>query len=89
MVLYISGAVIIFTALLSVAFLGRIVCCHMWLGMGFIMSGLVLVGVSDVVFGDHSSDNDMNAIIAGMFFYTVYNSVATRQGDMGSFIEKQ
>lgn len=58
------GAVVIFTALLSVAFLGRKIRGHMWLGMFFILSGLALVGISDIVFNDHAND-DKNAIISG------------------------
>ena len=65
-VIVIVGAVVIFTALLSVAFLGRKIRGHMWLGMFFILVGLALVGISDIVFksGDDST-SDKNAIISG------------------------
>ncbi|XP_013400884.1 solute carrier family 35 member F6 [Lingula anatina] len=58
------GAVIVFTALLSVAFLGRIIKTYMWVGIFWVIAGLALVGVADVVFGDHDK-SDTNGIIAG------------------------
>ncbi|XP_033763645.1 solute carrier family 35 member F6-like isoform X2 [Pecten maximus] len=58
------GAVIIFTALLSVAFLGHNIKARMWAGMITVILGLGVVGVSDVVFGDKKS-KDINGIIAG------------------------
>ncbi|XP_060596006.1 solute carrier family 35 member F6-like [Ruditapes philippinarum] len=60
------GAVIIFTALLSVAFLGRVIRKHMWVGMFTVLLGLLLVGLADIVFGspDGPSTNT-NGIIAG------------------------
>lgn len=59
------GAVIIFTALLSVAFLGRVIKKHMWVGMLTVIVGLVLVGMADIIFGSHDSKTDTNGIIAG------------------------
>lgn len=60
------GSVIIFTALLSVAFNNRIIQPYMWLGMVGIICGLVLVGVSDIIFNSGAtSDTDPNGIIAG------------------------
>lgn len=60
------GAVIIFTALLSVAFLGRVIKKHMWVGMLTVIVGLLLVGLADIVFGSKdSSKTDTNGIIAG------------------------
>ncbi|KAL5014312.1 hypothetical protein ScPMuIL_008582 [Solemya velum] len=58
------GAVIIFTALLSVAFLGRNIRRLMWIGMFAIIIGLVLVGVADIAFNKSANDN-INGIIAG------------------------
>lgn len=60
------GAVIIFTALLSVAFLGRVIKKHMWVGMFTVLLGLLVVGLADIVFGkkDKSMTNT-NGIIAG------------------------
>uniref|UniRef100_A0A915DJ61 DALR anticodon binding domain-containing protein n=1 Tax=Ditylenchus dipsaci TaxID=166011 RepID=A0A915DJ61_9BILA len=58
------GAVIIFTGLLSVAFLRTRLQAFKWLGMAFVTAGLVVVGVSDIMFDDNPHD-DMNAIITG------------------------
>lgn len=58
------GAVIIFTGLLSVSFLRSHLQGFKWLGMGFVTAGLVVVGASDILFGDNSKE-DVNAIITG------------------------
>ena len=49
-----TGAVIVFTALLSVTFLNRKIQSFMWLGILFVVLGLVVVGIADV-FGGVSS----------------------------------
>ena len=59
------GAVIIFTALLSVAFLRSRIKRYMWIGMLLIVFGLVFVGVSDVLFGGGSAGTGLNGIISG------------------------
>ncbi len=56
----------IFTALLSVIFLRRIIKKSMWLGMMIVLLGLITVGVSDVIFGNNNT-SDQNGIIAGRF----------------------
>ena len=48
------GSVIIFTGLLSVAFLGTRLKIHHWTGMVFVIIGLILVGVGDVLFSNQS-----------------------------------
>uniref|UniRef100_A0A915PT77 EamA domain-containing protein n=1 Tax=Setaria digitata TaxID=48799 RepID=A0A915PT77_9BILA len=58
------GAVIIFTGLFSVAFLRSYLQGFRWLGMGFVTVGLVIVGVSDIIF-DKNSKHDINGIITG------------------------
>lgn len=63
---FILGAVIIFTGLLSVAFLRSRLQGYKWLGMGFVTIGLVIVGLSDILFNENSKD-DINAIITGYF----------------------
>lgn len=60
------GAVIVFTALLSVAFLGRYIYTHMWIGIGFVVTGLLMVGLADMLFTASSQAGGMNAIIAGL-----------------------
>uniref|UniRef100_A0A1I8A5W8 TPT domain-containing protein n=1 Tax=Steinernema glaseri TaxID=37863 RepID=A0A1I8A5W8_9BILA len=58
------GAVIIFTGLLSVAFLNSKLKGYKWLGMGFVTLGLVVVGLTDILFSDNKS-TDINAVITG------------------------
>jgi drug/metabolite transporter (DMT)-like permease len=58
------GSVIIFTGLLSVAFLNTRLHGYKWLGMSIVTAGLVVVGVSDIVFDDRPND-DTNGIITG------------------------
>jgi drug/metabolite transporter (DMT)-like permease len=55
----------IFTALLSVAFLGRRIYAHMWIGMFLVVIGLVLVGVADIVFHNATDSAPINNIITG------------------------
>ncbi|XP_065333203.1 solute carrier family 35 member F6 [Cloeon dipterum] len=59
------GSVIIFTGLLSVAFLERVLKWREWSGIGFIISGLVVVGLSDFVSGAHSGNHGRNDVITG------------------------
>lgn len=58
------GALIIFTGLLSVAFLGRKLKYYEWLGILFVMMGLSVVGISDM-FGGESKGKDTNSLITG------------------------
>jgi len=60
------GAIVVFTALLSVAFLGRFIKRKSWLGIFFVIVGLVLVGVSDIVFNSGDESHGPNAILTGM-----------------------
>ncbi|CAD5216469.1 unnamed protein product [Bursaphelenchus xylophilus] len=57
------GAVIIFTGLLSVAFLRAHLQQFKWLGMIFVTLGLVVVGLCDIY--DSSPSEDTNAVITG------------------------
>ncbi|KAI6242902.1 UAA transporter family protein [Aphelenchoides fujianensis] len=57
------GAVIIFTGLLSVAFLRMKLQGFKWLGMVLVMLGLVIVGLCDIY--DSGPGSDVNAIITG------------------------
>ncbi|CEF59377.1 Solute carrier family 35 member F6 [Strongyloides ratti] len=58
------GAVIIFTGLLSVAFLGARLRPYKWLGMSIVCLGLVIVGVVSIVYEDNP-EVDINAMITG------------------------
>lgn len=59
------GSVIIFTGLLSVAFLGTRLKIHQWIGMVTVVVGLVLVGVGDVVFFKSTQHMERNTVLAG------------------------
>jgi len=58
------GALIIFTGLLSVAFLGRKLKVYEWTGIFFVMAGLCIVGVSDML-GKSQEGKGINSMITG------------------------
>ena len=60
------GAIIVFTALLSVAFLRRSIQRKAWFGIFLVVVGLALVGISDIVFSQDSTHGP-NAILTGKF----------------------
>ena len=59
---------IIFTGLLSVGFLNRVLKTHHWVGMFSVILGLSIVGISDFVCngGQHQFDYSKNRIITGL-----------------------
>lgn len=59
------GSVIIFTGILSVAFLGNKLKAYQWVGMFTVIVGLVTVGVGDVVFFKPSGSYDQSFVLAG------------------------
>ncbi|XP_059501343.1 solute carrier family 35 member F6 [Stegostoma tigrinum] len=59
------GAVIIFTGLLSVAFLGRRLTASQWVGIFFTICGLVVVGLADFVSGNNDQGNKLSHVITG------------------------
>lgn len=61
------GALIVFTGLLSVAFLGRRLKIYEWLGIFLVICGLVIVGLSNIIAGKDSEGHSMNKIITGLF----------------------
>ncbi|XP_076240867.1 transport and golgi organization 9 isoform X2 [Calliopsis andreniformis] len=58
------GAVIIFTAILSMGFLNRRLSSREWIGIGMVISGLALVGLSDIITIE-DSDISTNSILTG------------------------
>ncbi|KAG9283022.1 solute carrier family 35 member F6 [Astyanax mexicanus] len=58
------GAVIIFTGLLSVAFLGRRLLASQWLGILITIVGLIVVGLADFVSGNKDS-HKLSEVITG------------------------
>ncbi|KAM6954558.1 solute carrier family 35 member F6 [Aplochiton taeniatus] len=59
------GAVIIFTGLLSVAFLGRRLMPSQWFGILLTILGLVVVGLSDFFSGHHDDEHKLSEVITG------------------------
>ena len=60
------GSVIIFTGLLSVAFLGNKLKIHHWVGMIAVIIGLVVVGIGDYVyFHPNNSGLSQDTVLAG------------------------
>lgn len=58
------GAVIIFVALLSVAFLQRRLVAREWAGICIIVLGLAMVGAADMLY-NHDATHSRNDIITG------------------------
>lgn len=63
------GAVIVFVALLSVIFLGRKVTLKMWIGIALTLSGLVIVGVCDVMYTSNDTAGGKNVIIGDLIIF--------------------
>lgn len=59
------GAVIIFTGLLSVAFLGRRLAASQWLGIMITILGLVIVGLADFFSGHGDDTHKLSDVITG------------------------
>ncbi|XP_054617846.1 solute carrier family 35 member F6 [Dunckerocampus dactyliophorus] len=59
------GAVIIFTGLLSVAFLGRRLLASQWLGILTTILGLVIVGLADFLSGHQDGSHKLSDVITG------------------------
>ena len=74
-----TGAVIIFTGLLSTAFLGRLLKVREWIGMLIVICGLSVVGSSDFIFGGNGSTNDLNSIITGDLLIVMAQIVTASQ----------
>jgi drug/metabolite transporter (DMT)-like permease len=70
------GSVMVFTALLSVAFLRKKLTWKHWLGIAAVVAGLGVVGVSDILFAKHPEGSHTNKqkiagdvlILIGMLF---------------------
>lgn len=58
---------IVFTGLLSVAFLDRKLKVYEWLGIFIVIVGLACVGVSDIINPDKSATFSRNSIITGKY----------------------
>lgn len=58
------GAVIVFTGILSMGFLNRKLGGREWIGIGFVILGLALVGISDIM-TMKDEDTNMNSVLTG------------------------
>lgn len=58
------GAVIVFTAILSMGFLNRKLGSREWIGIGMVIIGLALVGLSDIITMENA-DVSTNSILTG------------------------
>lgn len=58
------GAVIVFTAILSMSFLNKKLGSREWIGIGMIIIGLALVGLSDIITIQNSNVSS-NSILTG------------------------
>ncbi|XP_067136782.1 solute carrier family 35 member F6-like [Centruroides vittatus] len=73
------GAVIVFTGLLSVAFLRRVIKRYEWLGILIIIVGLVLVGLSDMIKPDGSQEYSQNSKISGDLLIVIAQIITATQ----------
>lgn len=59
------GAVIVFTGILSVGFLDKKLGAQKWSGIGLVILGLTLVGITDFITNDGDQKQDPNSVITG------------------------
>ncbi|KAK7907311.1 hypothetical protein WMY93_015923 [Mugilogobius chulae] len=73
------GAVIIFTGLLSVAFLGRKLAASQWVGIFITILGLVVVGLADFVSGNRDDSHKLSDVITGDLLIIMAQIIAAVQ----------
>lgn len=73
------GAVIVFTGLLSVAFLRRVIKRYEWLGIFIIIIGLILVGLSDMIKPSGNQDYPRNNMITGDLLIVIAQIITATQ----------
>ncbi len=69
---------IIFTGLLSTAFLGRLLKGREWLGMATVIAGLAVVGAADFIYGGDGA-NSLNSIVTGDLLIVMAQIVTAAQ----------
>ncbi|KAM4603249.1 solute carrier family 35 member F6 isoform 2-T2 [Discoglossus pictus] len=82
------GAVIIFTGLLSVAFLGRKLEWSQWLGIFITIAGLVVVGLADLLSGPGSGKSLSNVITGDLLIIMAQIIVAVQMVLEEKFVYK-
>lgn len=73
------GALIVFTGLLSVAFLNRKLKGYEWTGIFFVIAGLVVVGLSDFFNSDSVAKHGRNAMITGDLLIIIAQVITATQ----------
>ena len=74
------GALIVFTGLLSVAFLNRKLKGYEWLGIAFVIAGLCIVGVADMLSGkEEGTHRAVNKMITGDLLIILAQVIAATQ----------
>ncbi|XP_003378025.1 hypothetical protein Tsp_02190 [Trichinella spiralis] len=74
------GATVIFTGIFSVAFLGMTLAVFKWIGMFLVLCGLIVVGVSDMMFSSTSAEiSDPNRMISGDLLIVIAQIVIALQ----------
>lgn len=73
------GAVIIFTGLLSVAFLGRKLIVSQWVGILITILGLIIVGLADFLSGSGDASRKLSDIITGDLLIIMAQIIAAVQ----------
>ncbi|CAG0885631.1 unnamed protein product [Darwinula stevensoni] len=82
------GAVIIFTGLLSVAFLGRILKSREWIGIFSVILGLVIVGLTDTFFSKEVTGRRNDIITGDLLILTAQVITAIQMVYEEKFISK-
>lgn len=73
------GAVIIFTGLLSVAFLGRKLIASQWVGILITILGLIIVGLADFLSGNRDDSHKLSDVITGDLLIIMAQIIAAVQ----------
>ncbi|RXM34788.1 Solute carrier family 35 member F6 [Acipenser ruthenus] len=73
------GAVIVFTGLLSVAFLGRKLMVSQWIGIFITITGLLVVGLADFVSGEKDEKHKLSEVITGDLLIIMAQIIAAVQ----------
>ncbi|KAL4630552.1 solute carrier family 35 member F6 [Arapaima gigas] len=73
------GAVIVFTGLLSVAFLNRRLVASQWIGILITILGLVIVGLADFISGKRDDTHNLSDVITGDLLIIMAQIIAAVQ----------
>ncbi|XP_011270421.1 hypothetical protein, variant [Capsaspora owczarzaki ATCC 30864] len=72
------GASVLFTALFSVLFLRRRLRIHHYIGLYLVVTGITIVGVASVVFGDDNNESSSNMVLGIVLVIAAQVVVATQ-----------